>query len=215
MNREVFFEAIKKPLFGGIFTTNQVHGLDAILDAFERAGESDATRLSLHKQAYMLATVFHETAATMQPIREAKAASDDEAIARLDKAFAKGQLTWVKSPYWRKDKDGKAWFGRGLVQITHKFNYEKIGKAIGVDLLANPALALTMDVAIRIMITGMIKGIFTGKNLDTYLDDVDEGDAEDFREFVNARRIINGTDRATLVASHALKFETALKGASA
>jgi hypothetical protein len=29
----------------------------------------------------------------------------------------------VKPPYWRKDKDGKLWLGRGLVQITRRSNW--------------------------------------------------------------------------------------------
>lgn len=207
MNRKFFFDTVRPIFPGGILDSMQVTGMGAILDAFE------ADRSPFDAEAYMLATAFHETAHTMQPLRETRAASDAAAIRILDSAFARGKLHWVSKPYWRFDADGKSWLGRGLVQLTHKVNYDRLGKRIGVDLVADPTLAMTMPVAIRIMIEGMRLGLFTGKALDDFLDGVDEADREDFREFSNARRIINGTDRAADIARAALVFEKALKGA--
>ena len=40
------------------------------------------------------------------------------------------------------DSKGQCFFGRGLIQLTGKGNYEKYGKLIGVDLLNNGDLAL-------------------------------------------------------------------------
>lgn len=206
-DRAVFFDIVR-PLFpGSRLDQSQVAGFNAILDAFE------AARPPIDHQAYMLATAFHETAQTMQPVRETLKPTDDAAIAVLDSSWARGRMPWVKSAYWRKDKDGKSWLGRGLVQITHKFNYEKLSKVVGVDLVARPAAAMEMSVAIEIMIEGMKLGVFTGRDLDDYLDGVDEGDAEDFREFVGSRRIINGTDRAEAIAKAALVMEKALRSA--
>lgn len=206
MNRRFFFDTVRPIFPDKRLTISQVNGINAILDAFE------ADPSPLDQQAYMLATAFHETAYTMQPVRETRAATDKEAIAILDRAWANGRLPWVKSPYWRLDKDGKSWLGRGLVQITHKFNYEKLSPIVGVDLVRNPSAALEMPVALKIMIEGMRRGIFTGKALKDYFDGVDEGDAEDYREMMLARRIINGTDRAADIARHGLTFEKALKG---
>lgn len=208
MNKKIFFDTVK-PIFGGLFNHAQVDGLDAILDEFL------CRVLAIDAMAYMLATAFHETAHTMQPVRETLADSDDKAITILDRAFARGQLKWVKKPYWRKDADGKSWLGRGLVQLTHKVNYQKMSAITGIDLVAHPERAMEMDVAIAIMIEGMTHGIFTGKDNDDFLDGVDESDAEDFREFVSARRIINGTDRAADIARIALTFEKALRAAGA
>lgn len=43
--------------------------------------------------------------------------------------------------------DGKRFKGRGPIQITGRFNYAKYGSLLGLDLVANPALAVTPDVA--------------------------------------------------------------------
>jgi putative chitinase len=53
------------------------------------------------------------------------------------------------------------------------------------------------------MITGILKGLFTEKKLSDYLNkDTD---------WINARRIINGLDKAELIAVYAKKFYTALQ----
>jgi hypothetical protein len=50
----------------------------------------------------------------------------------------------------------------------------------------------------------MTKGLFTGKKLNDYINNTKT-------DYVNARKIINGLDRANLIASYAKVFETALK----
>jgi len=203
-DRKVFFQKAK-PLFGS-YNQLQVDGLEAILSALEKEPFNE------QENAYCLATAYHESAATMQPVRETLANTDEQAAARLEASWKAGKLPWVKTPYWRRDANGQYWFGRGIVQITFKANYARLSPYVGVDLVKNPELALEDDVAIKIMIEGMRLGLFTGKSLDTYIDNLDESDAEDYKEYVMARRIINGTDRADRVAKAALVFERALKG---
>lgn len=148
--------------------------------------------------AYVLATAYHETAHTMKPVRETLATTDAQAVSRLNNAWSKGQLGSVKNPYWR---DG--WFGRGYVQLTHKANYEKSGKKIGVDLVANPARAMDPAVAAEILVLGSKDGWFTTKKLEDYI-------TLQKSDFVGARRIINGTDKASLIAGYAEKYDADL-----
>ena len=46
--------------------------------------------------------------------------------------------------------DGKRFKGRGPIQITGRFNYARYGSLLGVDLIANPELAATPQIAFSI-----------------------------------------------------------------
>lgn len=56
---------------------------------------------------------------------------------------------------------GKKYKGRGLIQLTHKHNYEKVGKRIGADLVANPELVNSPKYAVPAAIAYMeMRGFF-------------------------------------------------------
>jgi putative chitinase len=186
MNAE-FFEAVR-PLFGGALSQAQVDGFKIIFEAWRKVGSGNERDL-----AYILATAYHETARTMQPVRETLATTDAKAKERLTKAWKSGKLPWVKSDYW-----SGGWFGRGFVQLTHRANYVKAGEKLGVDLVSDPSKAMIPEVSALILVRGMQEGWFTGMKL---------SDASDFRE---ARRVVNGTDRASQIAMYADAFLSAL-----
>lgn len=176
MNRQAFFDTIR-PEFGGSLDADQVAGIDALLDA----GQA----LPLHHMAHVLAHVRRETGGIMAPIKETvmpwhnnRNPTDAEVIARLDRAFAKGQLPWVKAPYWRG-----GWFGRGQIQITHKDNYAKFG-------ISNPEDAMMPHISAHIAVRGMKDGLFTGKKLSDY----SFPDALSAPPKQHPRRIVNGVD---------------------
>lgn len=45
--------------------------------------------------------------------------------------------------------DGKLYMGRGLMQVTGRNNYKRVGDALGVDLIGNPTLLETPQLAAR------------------------------------------------------------------
>lgn len=99
--------------------------------------------------------------------------------------------------------DGVRYKGRGYVQITGRNNYSDWSKRLGVDLVGNPELAEKPEYASRILVEGMAKGTFTGKKLSDYL-----GNGK--TDFEGARRIVNGTDKASKFADTARKIMAAL-----
>lgn len=188
-----FFDSVRYSLFDGRINQDQVRGCEAILAA--------SAGLPLRQRAYLLATTYLETARSMLPVKETvmphhqnKNPSDKEVIRRLDVAFAKGRMPQVKTPYWRE-----GWFGRGYPQLTHKANYERAGRELGLDLMANRDLALVPEISAKILVRGCTEGWFTGAKL------------SDFSDYVEMRKVVNGTDRAAEIAGYARKFEAAIR----
>lgn len=155
--------------------------IDGIAAIFD---EAEKRGTAPERLAYIFATAHWETGRKMQPVAE---------IGR-----GKGR-TYGKpaGPY------GKIYYGRGHVQLTWLHNYEKAGRILGIDLVRDPDLALDLRHSIEIMFSGMEAGWFTGKKLADYFG---KGPA-DWR---NARKIINGLDKADLIGGHAKGFLAAL-----
>lgn len=190
-NREVFFSYIRKAPFGNRMSPSQIDGVNRILDYKERYYSNINNRWL----AYILASVFHETGGRMQPIREAYGTSDKDSIHRLNKAYASGKLPSVKSPYWRT-----GYFGRGLIQITHKDNYEKWG------LTSTPEKALEWETSLNIVFEGMIKGKFrAGKRLDKFFNEATHN-PEGARDIVN-----DPNDKPVLIAQYYNHFLESFK----
>ncbi|QKV17866.1 glycoside hydrolase family 19 protein [Oricola thermophila] len=133
--------------------------------------------------AYVLATAWHETAHTMKPVREAY---------------------WLSESWRKKNLRYYPWYGRGFVQLTWKFNYEKASRELGRDFLSDPDAVMEPEASAEILVVGSKDGWFTGKKLSDYI----TLSKSDYR---NARRIINGMDKAADIAKLAKEYEADLK----
>lgn len=178
-----FFNVVRAELFGGSMTQQQVDGCLLIGTSCKQWELAPL----LQQAAYVLATVFHETAQTMQPIEE----------------------------YYGSTLRYAPWYGRGHVMITWEDNYiRQENKLGGMDYILendipyqvhqNKELALHPLTSSIICVLGMKDGDFTGKCLDDYIN----ASNVDYR---NARRIVNGTDKMDLIAGYAKTFEKALR----
>ena len=147
--------------------------------------------------AYILATAYYES--RLKPIEEI---GKGHGLPYGSK-FKQAKVNGAHVPYTTPDK---LFYGRGFCQITWLENYEMFGKLLGIDLLNNPELALSVSVAAYIIVVGMKKGLFTGVSLIKYFDD-----AHNIHDPINARKIINGTDKADLIAGYYNSFYNALK----
>jgi hypothetical protein len=195
IDKDFFFKAVNVQLFGGQLKPSQRLGLSAIIEAWEADHAGGDERWL----AYMLATVHHETDRSFRPIREYGGPAYftrryDVLGENPERARRHGNT---------EPGDGPRYCGRGFVQLTWKDNYHKLGEVVGIDLVAAPDRALELPVATRILFHGMIAGSFTGKRLGDYFD----GPVADW---VDARRIINGLDKADLIAGYAKAYLGAL-----
>lgn len=191
INRKAFFDAYRRAW--GPLTQSQVLGLGLLLNALEM----DAAVVDIRHAAYMLATVKHECADTWLPIVER---GTPAYFAMYEPGTRKGDALGNTHP-----GDGARYKGRGYVQISGLDNYVRVGIAIGLgDMLRlYPDKALDVATAYRIMSVGMRDGLFTGVGLSKYIN-------ADRCDYAQARRIINGMDRADLIASYAVSLEAML-----
>lgn len=179
------FDIIRKAF--GKLSESQVSAFNHIVSAM------DADKSITYPQgAYILATIWHETAKTMLPIEE----------------YGKGKGRKYGQHY---DIDGSIYkgldhiyYGRGYVQLTWLSNYNLAKQKLGIDFVNHPEYALHREHAVKILITGMKEGWFTGRKLSDYIN-------QSKKDYVNARRIINGTDKAQKIANEATIFERALR----
>ena len=206
INRDKFFQGFRE--WRGAITQEQVDGLNAILGFME----NDPHLKDLRFAAYMLATTLHETAYRMKPLEE------------YGKGRGRKYGRKIKMDGTAYEKPDRLYFGMGYVQLTWFENYLKSTKAleenypeviarfnaisqIPFNLLENPVQALDPEIAYCVMSHGMRTGLFTGRRLSQYFTD-------SIADWVNARRIINGLDKAENIAKHGREFFAILRKSS-
>lgn len=221
-----------KPVLNCLLTSNLISLYEKqyrTLSSNNRAGlktivttaKKDKEIQSVAEFAYMLATTKHETATTFRPIEEyGKGAG---------KSY--GKEVCVTNPSTKKEVKNK-YYGRGYVQLTWGYNYQRLDHYLGYgtypnrfktksndynkeytincpaeSVYLNPKKALNTDIAYKCMMWGMQGGHFTGVGVSRYIktNNVD---------YYNARKVINGLDKASLIAGYAEDFEVLLLIAS-
>lgn len=212
VDRVFFFRAVRTSLFGGHFDPAQMAGLSALLDGWDGRRESGDPRWL----AYVMATAYHETARTMQPTDERGSDAHFERLygpagRRPQRAARLGNTV---------PGDGARYHGRGFVRLTWKANYIRMSEHLTavtgqpVDLAADPDLAKRLDHAVEILFHGMEAGSFTGAKLGDFFSRSPSG-AVAAADWIGARRIVNGSDRARTVAQHARRFLSAIRSTHA
>lgn len=201
-DRKKFFDGFRA--WRGHITEDQVKGINFLLTEIERDTQIDL----IPEAAYLLATSFHETAATMLPIRE----------------YGKGRGRKYAKVYTVSLPNGGTvqvvYYGRGFVQLTWDYNYREMTRAIlanypvivsdferntgkKFNLVTDPDQALYPPIAYAVMSYGMRTGKF-GAKLGTYIN-------AQKTDYVNARRTVNVMDKAEKIAGYAKEFEKILR----
>lgn len=195
INRKLTYDNIRKEF--GKLSSSQVQGFEATFDEWELWVSKKWVDNDHRKLSYILATDWHEGDKTMQPIKE------------------RGGNAYFIKMYWTNQKKAKElgnlsaqdaidFCGKGKPQLTGRGNYTKMGKILGIPLDKKPDLMFDLKIATEVMFEGMMsgrsfKGDFTGKRLENYFNSTTN-------DPVNARRIINGTDKAELIKGYHDKF---------
>lgn len=206
MDRSIFYDAVRTSLFGGKLSHSQVEGMENLLDVWARHFADDfGIPNPTDHLAYDLGTTFHETGRTMQPITEYGQP------AYFDK-YEPG--TKLGDQLGNTEKgDGYRFRGEGHVQNTGRRNARNATMrlndlfSLGIDLVANPSQRREPFVSAMSLFLGNKEGWWTGRALGTYL-------IPGRPDFVQARRVVNGTDKAATIAGYAQKFKAAVQAAA-
>ena len=213
LDRTTFFSYVRPAPFGNRLTQEQVDGMNALLDMWEQDFRGRDSR----HLAYCLATSFHETGGRMVPVREGFAKTDAAARKVVAKRkYGKPDATSNGHTLMGPDgepmpKTGEVYYGRGHVQLTWADNYLRMGQLLHLPLYEQPDLALEPKVSAKILFEGMLrgkssKGDFTGKSVEDYFN-------EHADDAVGARRVVNGSDKAHLIAGYHKAFIDSIKAA--
>jgi putative chitinase len=201
INRKFFFDQVRSTLFTGRLSASQVNGLSFILDVWEASHSKKDDRWL----AYALGTAFHETAFTMQPIKEF--GGNDYFFKMYDpKSPRPSRAKLAKANGNVHPGDGVLFHGRGYVQLTWRSNYKRMGDTFNVDLTSGKTAAdrvLQPELAAKIMFHGMEQGSFTGRKFAQFF-------GRTVEDWKNARKIINGLDCAEVIAGYSKKFYAAI-----
>jgi hypothetical protein len=203
MKLDVFFNEVR-PMFG-VLTADQVRGIEGIINAFNEVGDGDKDTL-----AYALATAFHETGKRMVPVREGFCATDADARRAVERlALKRGPNSAVAKYAKPTGPYGHVYYGRGHVQQTWLDNYKKSSADAGIDLVKNPDAMLDPKISARVLIKGLIDGRWNGRGYGLpYYEGADDFLSDD--EAIEARRTVNGSDKAKLIAGYHRNFYNAL-----
>lgn len=187
INKVLFYAEFRK-IFGPIKSQETVFHLNKLFEAVELDptwSDDPCTRIA--ELAATLATVKWETRHTFAPI--------DETGKGVNHAYG--------APVEIARRQFRRFYGRGLVQLTWLANYARASLLCGVDFVGDPEKVKEYPYCYAIMRDGMVNGWFTGVALGQFI-------RPGAVDYVGARKVINGTDRAEEIAGIARGFENVI-----
>ncbi len=196
---EAFCRAVDKTLFLKPLSEKQRGGMKDVIDVWTKNFAGGDPRWL----AYILASIYHETGQMMVPVREGFKKTDQAAREHVRNMFIRGI---VKRDY-AKPVNGISYFGRGRVQSTHFDNYRRLSRRFNKNFVNEPNLLLDSRIDAEVAVFGHVEGLWVPK---FKLSDFIKGERCDY---VGARRIVNGQDKASEIASFARTFERAVRAA--
>lgn len=179
------------------FNQWQADALNAVLNVWDTDdGLHNDSRL-----AYILGTIYHESAHSVYPVREGSCETDEGSVAYSKYIYRKRITTY---DYFERDPQTKqSYYGRGQVQITFKDNYDVNGGRLGLGsrLVTAPDDTLSYEISAKLAVLGAYHGWYRKRYA------VKNYDFENDADWLRARDVIIGAGRgAQDIASFARKF---------
>jgi hypothetical protein len=146
--------------------------------------EAEAQDLTRAQIAYVLATAEHESAS----------------FGTLEE-FASGTMFEGREDLGNTQPgDGPRFKGRGYVQLTGRLNYTAYANRSGIQVVQLPVILMNWPaLSVWVLVDGMRRGAYTGHRLDKFVNKTKQ-------DFINARRVVNGLDRAEKIAKLATQW---------
>jgi putative chitinase len=230
-NAAVFFDHIR-PMFGRLSQT-QVEGCEAILKAMKGDRVSwcaYALATAFHETGRRMSpnteSLNYSVAGLDKFVRWGRiSGSDARRLGRkmgepaLSKQRQREIANIIYGGNWGRSRlgntqpdDGWTYRGRGMHHVTGRANYGRASDSAGMDLVAEPAGMLHLERAARVMTSGMRKGRYAGDKAGrhSFARHLSSLGAATEAQFIQARRIINGLDKAAQIAGYAMRFQQAL-----
>jgi hypothetical protein len=191
----MLFDAERVELPGGLGAEAQA-GARFLLSQMSQDTAVAAGGCGVQSAAYMMATVEHETWRRYMPVEEVGRGEGHP--------YGDGLIVVCADDSERTN----IYYGRGYVQLTWQANYFRLGQALGLGraLVEEPERALEPATAYEILSIGMRGGMFTGRRLAVYVNAASA-------DYVGARRVVNGQDRAEEIAALAKAWEGRMEAA--
>lgn len=191
------FDIIRKKF--GTLTQEKVDNINLIVATAEKYG------LTYPQTAYVLATVAWETGRTFKAIAEyGKGKGRKYGTLYTNSKGQKYGIAGSDGRTYLYSEYPHLYYGRGHTQNTWLDNYKYIKQRTGVDVVNNPDLLLDDKLSIEVTVLALKEGWYTGKKLSDYINNTK-------KDYVGARRCVNGTDKAREIADYAVVFEKALR----
>lgn len=187
-----FYATVRRTLYAHGLPQSAVNAMEAIYAEAVSEGITSSAQF-----AYVLATVYGEAGEAMLPVPE---------IGRgLNKKYGYPGVVMPGSKLVVPPECLHiVYYGRGWPQLTWYDNYLKLQQKTKLPLTTQPDLMLVPKVSAEVLIVGMRDGLFTGHKLADYF-------APGVGDWVGARHIINGQDKAETFAAHAKLFYNAMQ----
>lgn len=175
-------------------TDAQVVGFNSLISELNNA------EASLYEATYIVATALFSTNNKLTPTIE-----DEFPDFYTDMYDIEGTRKTTALRLGNTEKgDGEKYKQRGFVPLLGKNNYKAFEDFLDIPLVTSPELLEEVETASKVLVEGMLQGLFTGLYLSKYINSRN-------KDYINARRVVDGVESAKKIAILAQQLESAIK----